>query len=83
MPKFVYVREINALAASSSSIRVGDSVDGTPFVIGFLTILRQFHPELVNQFFRLGSQFVNACIQAASTRYGITSLLNHVSQIYL
>lgn len=68
MPKFVYVKEVNALAASSTSLRIGDAIDGVPFVIGFLTVLRQFHGELSNQFFRLSSQLVNAFIQASSSK---------------
>ncbi|KAH7642710.1 wash complex subunit strumpellin-like protein [Dermatophagoides farinae] len=65
MPKFIYVKDINALTSSVSSQKNNESIDGTPFIFGILTILRQFHNDLSIRFFRFSSQFVNACIQAA------------------
>ncbi|KAH9415169.1 hypothetical protein DERP_006260 [Dermatophagoides pteronyssinus] len=65
MPKFIYVKDINALTSSISSQKNNESIDGIPFTFGILTILRQFHNDLAIRFFRFSSQFVNACIQAA------------------
>ncbi len=60
LPKFVYVRETSALGPTAASLKAGDAVDGTPFVLGLLTLLRQFHGELASQFLRLCSQLATA-----------------------
>lgn len=67
LPKFVYIKETSALGSTSASLKSGESVDGIPFVLGLLTLLRQFHSELTNQFLKLSSQFVTACIPESTT----------------
>ncbi|KAI2805344.1 hypothetical protein RDWZM_008639 [Blomia tropicalis] len=66
MSKFVYVKEISGLTSSNASLKSGEAIDGVPYVIGILTLLRQFHVELANRFLKLCSQFVNAWINASA-----------------
>ncbi|KAI7690099.1 hypothetical protein SSS_07180 [Sarcoptes scabiei] len=67
MPKFIYCKEINSLCSSSSAQKLNESIDGLPFVFGLLTVLRQFHSDLAQRFFRFGSLFVNSWIQSSSS----------------
>lgn len=68
MPKLVFTKDVNSLLSSTSTIKLGETLDGLPFVMGMVTVLKQFHVDLANSFFEICSQFVNASIHASSLR---------------
>lgn len=47
------------------SKRANDSLDGAPFVVGMVTLLKQFHSDNTDQFFALLSQYVRSFITSA------------------
>lgn len=47
--------------------KVGDPLDGIPFIVGLQTLFRQFHPEIRSQFLIYMAQFVKSHIEATVT----------------
>lgn len=43
--------------------RIQDGIDGYPFVIGLQTVLKQFHPDCVEQFLKYLSQYTMSHIE--------------------
>ncbi|XP_067928374.1 WASH complex subunit 5-like [Watersipora subatra] len=56
LPKLQYSKSV----ATMMSKRLQDGIDGPPFVIGCLTILKQFNSTQTDIFFQLMSQFVKS-----------------------
>ena len=44
-------------------------MDEAPFVVGFLTILRQFHPDIMFKFLAYLGQFVRASVEDHLEKY--------------
>jgi len=61
LPKLTYAKHIGSLI----SRRVQDPLDGVPFIVGIQTLLRQFHPEIRNQFLLYLGQYVKSHMEAA------------------
>jgi len=55
----------DSCSGSLISRRVQDPLDGVPFVVGIQTLLRQFHPEIRNQFLLYLGQYVKSHMEAA------------------
>eukprot|EP00753_Platysulcus_tardus_P012790 PLAT3544.1.p2 GENE.PLAT3544.1~~PLAT3544.1.p2 ORF type:complete len:1162 (+),score=712.35 PLAT3544.1:31-3486(+) len=64
MKRLVYDRAFSTLVRRKAS----DGVDGVPFLVGVLTILRQFHPLYTHEFFAYLGQFVRSSIFAAFSK---------------
>lgn len=58
MNRFLYVKSINGL----SSKKLTDASDGYPFIIGILTLLRQFHESLTSRFLSHSCRYINLLI---------------------
>lgn len=56
LPKLVYVKNIGALLSKTKN----DPVDGTPFVVGVITLLKQFHSSHGVKFLSFLGQYVRA-----------------------
>ncbi|KAL9649133.1 hypothetical protein ABK040_004155 [Willaertia magna] len=56
MDKFIYNSSIDCLISKKK----GDILDGTPFIIGILTILKQFHISQLNLFISYIGQFIRS-----------------------
>ena len=57
--KFCYSKAIHGLTCKK-----GEPCDGMPFVLGMLTILKQFHEDIMLRFIHLSSQFIETQIEA-------------------
>lgn len=64
LSKFTY----DATAGAFMCKNKNDPLDGTPFVVGMITLLRQFHVENLNSFFGYMGQYVRAMIDAQGAR---------------
>lgn len=56
LSKLIYVRHISTLMGK----RPSDHIDGTCFVIGVMTVLKQFHPDIICTFMSQFAQFVTS-----------------------
>ena len=45
-----------------------DQIDCAPFVVGMITVLKQFHSEFTEQFFACCGQYVRSLVEAAATK---------------
>lgn len=61
--KLVYVKRIHGLSLKKGA----EPCDGTPFVIGFLTFLRQFHETVLNNFVAHTCQYILSATEIASS----------------
>ncbi|XP_047110859.1 LOW QUALITY PROTEIN: WASH complex subunit 5 [Schistocerca piceifrons] len=55
-----YARNLGTLINKKSQ----EPLDGVPFVVGVQTVLRQFHPEIRNQFILYVSQYVKSYVES-------------------
>ena len=46
-----------------------DQVDSAPFVVGMITVLKQFNPEYQEQFFSCCGQYVRSLVEATANKY--------------
>ena len=46
-----------------------DAIDEAPFVVGFLTIIRQFHPNVMTQFLQYIGQYVKALVDEHQEKF--------------
>lgn len=64
--KFITVRyrgcRVFCFLGELVSKRPSDSLDGAPFVVGIVTLLKQFHSDNTDQFFALLSQYIRSLI---------------------
>ena len=49
-----------------------DAIDGAPFVVGCVTLLKQFHASCLGQFIGFLGQYVRFSVSATSVRYTFT-----------
>lgn len=63
MPKLVYVKSVGTMVAK----RPTDQIDSAPFVVGMITVLKQFHSEYTEQFLSCCGQYVRSLIEATAT----------------
>lgn len=67
LPKFQYSRTV----ATMMSKKATDALDGLPFVIGCLTLLKQFHSEVTDTVLSLLGQYIKSVIhEAPSSKVG-------------
>lgn len=75
LQKLVYTKTVGELIAR----KPGDPVDGAPFVVGTVTLLKQFHAECTVEFFALLGQYVRSLIasvqNAADVSPEVTTIL--------
>lgn len=45
-----------------------DQVDCAPFVVGMITVLKQFHSEFTEQFFACCGQYVRSLVEATAIK---------------
>lgn len=45
-----------------------DQIDCAPFVVGMITVLKQFHCEFTEQFFACCGQYVRSLVEAAALK---------------
>ena len=62
--KFTYIKSINGISAK----RLADSADGFPFVIGLLTLLRQFHENQLSRFLAHSCRYINLMVSSSGNR---------------
>lgn len=48
--------------------RPTDQIDSAPFVVGMITVLKQFHSEYTEQFLACCGQYVRSLIEASATK---------------
>ena len=60
--KFVYCSQSNSLIAAQASLKNGEAIDGIPFVMGLLSVLRQFPFEITSNFLSTLGQLVGALL---------------------
>merc|ERR1712224_698301 len=65
LPKFQYHKSLGTLVAVKN---VKEPLDGTPFVVGVLTILKQFHSSNIQKFLAYMSQYIRALINKMFTK---------------
>lgn len=59
IPKFQYIKNIGSLTGRKSS----EHIDGTAFVIGIVTVLRQFHRNIMYSFLEYICQYITSFIE--------------------
>ncbi|CAG2056387.1 unnamed protein product [Timema podura] len=57
VPKLLYIKNIGLVCKKPQ-----DPIDGVPFIVGIQTILKQFHPEVRNQYLLYMGQFIKSHI---------------------
>ncbi|XP_073257126.1 WASH complex subunit 5-like isoform X2 [Porites lutea] len=62
MSKLVYVKSVGTMVAR----RPTDQIDSAPFVVGMITVLKQFHSEYTEQFLACCGQYVRSLIEASA-----------------
>lgn len=60
--------KINCLIRTEQAIKANMPLDGAPFIVGCLTILKQFHVDYTHQFVKLLSQYVRSLIAFESAQ---------------
>ncbi|XP_074640557.1 WASH complex subunit 5-like isoform X2 [Tubulanus polymorphus] len=63
LPKLVYMKTVGSMVCKKPA----EPLDGPPFVVGVLTLLRQFHPENTTQFISLLGQFVRSHVETCQS----------------
>ncbi|XP_020632450.1 WASH complex subunit 5-like [Orbicella faveolata] len=63
LSKLVYVKSVGTMVAR----RPTDQIDSAPFVVGMITVLKQFHSEYTEQFLACCGQYVRSLIEASAT----------------
>ncbi|RWS23664.1 WASH complex subunit strumpellin-like protein, partial [Leptotrombidium deliense] len=63
MNKLVYVKAIHGLSCKKPL----DYCDGAPYVVGMLTLLRQYHEDFVSKFINYCSKYINLLISTATS----------------
>lgn len=63
MSKFVYSRPVASMMAK----RATDACDGMPYVVGFLTFVRQHHEKVASLVLQRSSQYINSLIELGSS----------------
>ncbi|XP_031552063.1 WASH complex subunit 5-like [Actinia tenebrosa] len=62
LPKLVYVKSVGTMVSRKPT----DQIDCAPFVVGIITLLKQFHSEYTEQFFSCCGQYVRSLVEAAA-----------------
>ncbi|PSN50014.1 WASH complex subunit 5 [Blattella germanica] len=60
LPKLTYAKNVGSLICRKAQ----DPLDGVPFIVGVQTLLRQFHPEVRNQFLLYMGQFIKSHLES-------------------
>ncbi|KAK3601512.1 hypothetical protein CHS0354_027658 [Potamilus streckersoni] len=60
LPKLAYMKSINGLVCK----KVADPLDAPPFVVGCVTLLKQFHSDVTDTFLVLLGQYVRSDVDA-------------------
>ncbi|KAL3869501.1 hypothetical protein ACJMK2_042174 [Sinanodonta woodiana] len=60
LPKLAYMKSISGLVCK----RVADPLDAPPFVVGCVTLLKQFHSDVTDTFLALLGQYVRSDVEA-------------------
>lgn len=63
MSKLVYVKSVGTMVAK----RPTDQIDSAPFVVGMITVLKQFHSEYTEQFLACCGQYVRSLIEVTAS----------------
>ncbi|KAI1284886.1 hypothetical protein HDE_12453 [Halotydeus destructor] len=71
MNKFIYAKSVHGLLGKRST----DACDGVPFVIGFLSFLKQYHEMVTRKFLLRSSQYVKSIVDLSSLTPSKTSEL--------
>uniref|UniRef100_A0A336M296 CSON010414 protein n=1 Tax=Culicoides sonorensis TaxID=179676 RepID=A0A336M296_CULSO len=59
----VQMPKLNFIATELISKKVNLEIDGHPFIVGLLTVLRQFDRNCVDEFLKLFCQYLTICVQ--------------------
>ena len=67
------------LSLTGALVRVSkrDAIDGAPFVVGCVTLLKQFHASCLEQFIGFLGQYVRFSVSATSVRYMFNTCVFH------
>ncbi|XP_062506598.1 WASH complex subunit 5-like [Corticium candelabrum] len=63
LPKLMYVKQVGSMVCRKAT----DPLDGPPFVVGTLTLLRQYHTDCADQFLALVGQYVRTMVCAVKS----------------
>jgi WASH complex subunit strumpellin len=70
LPKLNYVKSVGSLICKKQT----DPLDGPPFVVGTLTLLRQYHTDCADRFLELMGQYVRTVIRTVASKDKVTEL---------
>lgn len=56
LPKLIYVKNMSTLIGK----KLAEHIDGTAFVVGIMTILKQYHSDILQLFIDYLAQYVNS-----------------------
>jgi WASH complex subunit strumpellin len=70
LPKLNYVKSVGSLICKKQT----DPLDGPPFVVGTLTLLRQYHTDCADRFLELMGQYVRTVICTVASKDKVTEL---------
>nr|XP_054772627.1 WASH complex subunit 5-like [Lytechinus pictus] len=62
LPKLQYVKTVGSIIGKLPK----DPIDGPPFIVGTLTLLKQFHTENTDQFLALLGQYVRSLVESTA-----------------
>ncbi|KAK3754472.1 hypothetical protein QZH41_018991, partial [Actinostola sp. cb2023] len=62
IPKLIYVKSVGTMVSRKPT----DQIDCAPFVVGMITVLKQFHSDFTEQFFACCGQYVRSLVEAAA-----------------
>ncbi|EDO30084.1 predicted protein [Nematostella vectensis] len=79
IPKLIYMKSAGTLVARKPT----DQVDSAPFVVGMITVLKQFHSEYSEQFFACCGQYVRSLVEAAATNIRTNELPQEIVNLMI
>ena len=66
LPKIRYHKDLKTLV----HVKERDCIDGVPFAIGIITLLRQFHPDSTKLYIEYVGQYIRLCVRDGFTDHG-------------
>lgn len=74
LSKLCYLKKIGGLVAKKQS----DLIDGPPFLAGFVTLMRQYHSDVTEEYLQYMCQYVRSLVFSDVTRERSSEIMNEV-----
>ena len=74
LSKLTYFRKIGGLVAKKQS----EAIDGPPFITGMVTLLRQFHSDVTDEFLQYTCQYIRSLLYEDTTKERIGDVTDDI-----